>query len=218
MKVPYRETITQQAEAEGKYKKQSGGHGQFGVAFLRVEPLPRGEGFEYVDAIVGGAIPRQFIPAVQKGIEETMASGGLYGFPVVDVKVTCFDGKYHSVDSSEMSFKMAGSLGFKDAMAKAGAVVLEPVSLLKVTVPAEYQGDVMGDINARRGRVQGTDAVGGGEQEVTALVPTSEIMRYAIDLRSMTGGRGRFTATHDHYDPMPSHLLDKLPKPKAEAH
>ena len=218
VKVPYRETITQQAEAEGKYKKQSGGHGQFGVAWLRVEPLPRGEGFEYVDAIVGGAIPRQFIPAVQKGIEETMASGGLYGFPVVDVKVTCFDGKYHSVDSSEMSFKMAGSLGFKDAMAKAGAVVLEPISLLKVTVPAEYQGDVMGDINARRGRVQGTDAVGGGEQEVTALVPTSEIMRYAIDLRSMTGGRGRFTATHSHYDPMPSHLVDKLAKPKAEAH
>jgi elongation factor G len=218
VRVPYRETITQQAEAEGKYKKQSGGHGQFGVAWLRVEPLPRGEGFEYVDAIVGGAIPRQFIPAVQKGIEETMASGGLYGYPVVDVKVTCFDGKYHSVDSSEMSFKMAGSLGFKEAMAKAGAVVLEPVSLLKVTVPAVYQGDVMGDINSRRGRVQGTDAVGGGEQEVTALVPTSEIMRYAIDLRSMTGGRGRFTATHSHYDPMPSHLVDKVAKPKAETH
>jgi elongation factor G len=218
VKVPYRETITATAEAEGKYKKQSGGHGQFGVAWLRVEPLPRGEGFEYVDAIVGGAIPRQFIPAVQKGIEETMASGGVYGYPVVDVKVTCFDGKYHSVDSSEMSFKMAGSLGFKDAMAKAGSVVLEPISLLKVTVPAEYQGDVMGDINARRGRVQGTDAVGSGEQEVTALVPTSEIMRYAIDLRSMTGGRGRFTATHSHYDPMPSHLVDKLAKPKAEAH
>jgi len=218
VRVPYRETITANAEAEGKYKKQSGGHGQFGVAFLRVEPLPRGEGFQFVDAIVGGAIPRQFIPAVQKGIEETMASGGLYGFPVVDVKVTCYDGKYHSVDSSEMSFKMAGSLGFKDAMAKASAVVLEPISVLKVTVPAEYQGDVMGDINARRGRVQGTDAVGGGEQEVTALVPTSEIMRYAIDLRSMTGGRGRFTATHSHYDPMPSHLVDKLAKPKAEAH
>jgi len=218
VRVPYRETITANAEAEGKYKKQSGGHGQFGVAFLRVEPLPRGEGFQFVDAIVGGAIPRQFIPAVQKGIEETMASGGLYGFPVVDVKVTCYDGKYHSVDSSEMSFKMAGSLGFKDAMAKASAVVLEPITVLKVTVPAEYQGDVMGDINARRGRVQGTDAVGGGEQEVTALVPTSEIMRYAIDLRSMTGGRGRFTATHSHYDPMPSHLVDKLAKPKAEAH
>ena len=218
VRVPYRETITANAEAEGKYKKQSGGHGQFGVAWLRVEPLPRGEGFQFVDAIVGGAIPRQFIPAVQKGIEETMASGGLYGFPVVDVKVTCYDGKYHSVDSSEMSFKMAGSLGFKDAMAKASAVVLEPISVLKVTVPAEYQGDVMGDINARRGRVQGTDAVGGGEQEVTALVPTSEIMRYAIDLRSMTGGRGRFTATHSHYDPMPSHLVDKLAKPKAEAH
>ncbi len=218
VRVPYRETITANAEAEGKYKKQSGGHGQFGVAWLRVEPLPRGEGFQFVDTIVGGAIPRQFIPAVQKGIEETMSNGGLYGFPVVDVKVTCYDGKYHSVDSSEMSFKMAGSLGFKDAMAKASAVVLEPVSVLKVTVPAEYQGDVMGDINARRGRVQGTDAVGGGEQEVTALVPTSEIMRYAIDLRSMTGGRGRFTATHSHYDPMPSHLVDKLAKPKAEAH
>ena len=218
VRVPYRETITANAEAEGKYKKQSGGHGQFGVAWLRVEPLPRGEGFQFVDAIVGGAIPRQFIPAVQKGIEETMASGGLYGFPVVDVKVTCYDGKYHSVDSSEMSFKMAGSLGFKDAMAKASAVVLEPISVVKVTVPAEYQGDVMGDINARRGRVQGTDAVGGGEQEVTALVPTSEIMRYAIDLRSMTGGRGRFTATHSHYDPMPSHLVDKLAKTKAEAH
>ena len=218
VRVPYRETITANAEAEGKYKKQSGGHGQFGVAWLRVEPLPRGEGFQFVDAIVGGAIPRQFIPAVQKGIEETMALGGLYGYPVVDVKVTCYDGKYHSVDSSEMSFKMAGSLGFKDAMAKASAVVLEPISVLKVTVPAEYQGDVMGDINARRGRVQGTDAVGGGEQEVTALVPTSEIMRYAIDLRSMTGGRGRFTATHSHYDPMPSHLVDKLAKTKAEAH
>jgi elongation factor G len=209
VRVPYRETISNKAEAEGKYKKQSGGHGQFGVAWLRVEPRERGAGFEFVDKIVGGAIPRQFIPAVEKGVAETMSAGGVHGFPVVDVRVECFDGKYHSVDSSEMSFKMAGSLGFKDAMAKAGVVVLEPISLLKVTVPGAYQGDVMGDINARRGRVQGTENVGNGEQEITALVPTSEILRYAIDLRSMTGGRGRFSAEHDHYDALPSHLVDK---------
>ena len=213
--VPYRETITGQAEAEGKYKKQTGGHGQFGVAFLRVEPLPRGGGFEFVDQIVGGAIPRQFIPAVQKGIEETMASGGVFGYPVVDVKVTCYDGKYHAVDSSELSFKMAGSLGFKDAMAKAGPVLLEPISLLEVTVPPSYQGDVMGDLNARRGRVQGTEQGNDGESIVTALVPTSEILRYAIDLRSLTGGRGRFQVNHDHYDPLPQHLLDKVKRDQA---
>jgi elongation factor G len=204
--VPYRETITSQAEAEGKYKKQTGGHGQFGVAFVRVEPLERGGGFEFVDQIVGGAIPRQFIPAVQKGIEETMATGGVNGWPVVDVRVTCFDGKYHPVDSSEMSFKMAGSLGFREAMEKAGPVILEPVSKLEVTVPSAYQGDVMGDLNSRRGRVQGTEAGNDGESIVTALVPTSEILRYSIDLRSMTGGRGRFRAEHDHYDALPQHL------------
>jgi elongation factor G len=209
VRVRYRETITGKAEAEGKYKQQTGGHGQFGVAWLRVEPLDRGTGFEFVDSIVGGAIPRQFIPAVQKGIEEAMSNGGVHGFPVVDVRVECFDGKYHSVDSSEMSFKMAGSLGFREAMSKAGVVVLEPLSLLRWTVPGAYQGDVMGDVNSRRGRVQGTETVGDGEQEVTALVPTSELLRYAIDLRSMTGGRGRFVAEHDHYEPLPSHLVDK---------
>ena len=213
--VPYRETITGQAEAEGKYKKQTGGHGQFGVAFLRVKPLPRGGGFEFVDQIVGGASPRQFIPAVQKGIEETMGSGGVFGYPVVDVKVTCYDGKYHAVDSSELSFKMAGSLGFKEAMAKAGPVLLEPISLLEVTVPPAYQGDVMGDLNARRGRVQGTEQGNDGESIVTALVPTSEILRYAIDLRSLTGGRGRFQVNHDHYDPLPQHLLDKVKRDQA---
>jgi elongation factor G len=208
VRVPYRETISGQAEAEGKVKKQTGGHGQFAVANLRVEPLARGEGFAFVDSIVGGAIPRQYIPAVQKGIEETMASGGVHGFPVVDVKVQCYDGKYHNVDSSEMAFRTAASVGFKDALAKAGVVVLEPVSLLTVRVPAAYQGDVMGDINSRRGRVQGTGS-SDGESEVTALVPTAEILRYAIDLRSMTGGRGSFMATHDHYDVLPSHLIDR---------
>ena len=217
VRVPYRETITAQAEAEGKYKKQTGGHGQFGVAFLRVEPLDRGAGFEFVDKIVGGSIPRQFIPAVEKGIAEAMATGGVFGFPVVDVRVTCFDGKYHPVDSSEMSFKMAGSLGFREAMAKASPVLLEPISMLEVVVPVAHQGDVMGDLNARRGRVQGTESAGTGEQIITALVPTSEVMRYAIDLRSLTGGRGRFTLEHDHYDLLPSHLTDRVTKAMAES-
>jgi elongation factor G len=216
VKVAYRETITASADAEGKYKKQTGGHGQFGVAFLKVEPMERGGGFEFVDKIVGGAIPRQFIPAVEKGVMETMATAGVFGFPVVDVRVTVFDGKFHPVDSSEMSFKMAGSLGFKEAMAKAGPVLLEPVSMLEVTVPASHQGDVMGDLNSRRGRVQGTDVAALGEQIVTALVPTSEVLRYAIDLRSITGGRGRFTVRHDHYDVLPAHLVDKVAKATAE--
>ncbi|MGH9281997.1 MAG: elongation factor G, partial [Acidimicrobiales bacterium] len=215
VEVPFRETITKPADAEGKYKKQTGGHGQFGVAFIKVEPRERGGGFEFVDQIVGGAIPRQFIPAVEKGVAETMARGGVYGYPVVDVKVTLYDGKYHSVDSSEMSFKMAGSLGFQEAMSKAGAVLLEPISLLEVTVPAAYQGDVMGDLNARRGRVQGTEVGNDGDQVIVAMVPTSEIQRYAIDLRSLTGGRGRFSVRHDHYDLLPQHLYDKVAR-KAE--
>ncbi|HEU5448788.1 MAG TPA: elongation factor G [Acidimicrobiia bacterium] len=210
VKVAYRETVSTKAEAEGKYKKQTGGHGQFGVAFLRVEPLERGAGFEFTDAIVGGAIPRQFIPAVERGIADTIVHGGALGFPVVDVKVTCFDGKYHPVDSSEMSFKMAGSLGFKEAADKARPVLLEPISELVITVPEAYQGDVMGDLNSKRGRIQGTAAVGNGEQEISALVPTSEVIRYAIDLRSLTGGRGRFTATHSHYDPAPPNLAEKI--------
>jgi elongation factor G len=215
--VAYRETITTTAEAEGKYKKQTGGHGQFGVAFVRVSPLERGAGFEFVDKIVGGAIPRQFIPAVEKGVVETMQHGGVFGYPVVDVQVECFDGKYHSVDSSEMSFKMAGSLGFKEAMAKAGAILLEPVSELVVTAPEASQGDLMGDLNSKRGRIQGASSVGNGEVEIVAMVPTSEVLRYAIDLRSMTAGRGRFVLTHSHYDPVPSHLTEKLAAATADA-
>jgi elongation factor G len=210
VKVAYRETITGTAEAEGKYKKQTGGHGQFGVAFLRVEPLERGSGFKFVDQIVGGAIPRQFIPAVEKGVQETMEQGGVFGFPVVDVQVTCFDGKYHSVDSSELSFKMAGSLGFKEAMAKASPTLLEPISELVVVAREANQGDIMGDLNAKRGRIQSSAAIGHGEVEIVAFVPTSEVLRYAIDLRSMTGGRGRFTISHSHYEPVPGHLADKV--------
>jgi elongation factor G len=210
VRVPYRETITHEAQAEGKYKKQSGGHGQFGVAMLKVEPTTRGEGFEFVDEIKGGSIPRQFIPAVQHGIVEAMQDGGVLGFPVVDVRVRCYDGKYHSVDSSEMSFKMAGRLGFKAAMESAGPIVLEPVSKVIVTVPSNYQGDVMGDLSSRRGQVQGTEAGAGGRQIVTALVPTSEIITYAMDLRSLTQGWGTFTAEHDHYQELPSHLTDRV--------
>jgi elongation factor G len=208
--VAYRETITTSSGAIGRYKKQTGGHGQFGVAELRIAPADRGSGFTFVDQIVGGAIPRQFIPAVEKGVAEAMGHGGHYGYPVVDVTVTCVDGKYHSVDSSEMSFRMAGALGFREALAGAQPVLLEPVSWLEVTVPAAYQGDVMGDLNARRGRIQSTEPVDNGEHRVRALVPTSEILRYAIDLRSITGGWGRFRSGHDHYDLMPPHLYDAV--------
>lgn len=212
VRVPYRETITAPADAEGKYKKQTGGHGQFGVASIKMEPLERGEGFQFVDRIVGGAIPRQFIPAVEKGVQETMSMGGHYGYPVVDVRVTLVDGKYHPVDSSEMSFKMAGSLAFKEALAKANPVLLEPVSHVEITVPSDSQGDIMGDINSRRGRVQNTDQGPNNTVTITALIPTSELGRYASDLRSMTAGRGSFVAEHDHYDVLPQHLYSKVAK------
>jgi elongation factor G len=210
VQVAYRETISGSAEAEGRHKKQSGGRGQYGVCYLRVAPRDRGDGFEFVDAIVGGAIPRQYIPAVEKGIAETMAEGGVLGFPVVDVQVTCYDGKFHAVDSDEMSFKIAGRQGFKEACQKATPVLLEPVSRVEIAVPTEAQGDVLGDLNARRGRVQGTEAGDDGEQVIVAYVPTAELLRYAIDLRSLSGGRGRFSAEHDHYDPVPSHLAEKV--------
>ncbi len=210
VKVPYRETITNTAEAEGKVKKQSGGHGQYAVASLRVEPLERGSGVEFVDKIVGGVIPRQYLPAVEKGVHETTEHGGVFGYPVVDVRITCFDGKSHAVDSSEMAFKTAASLGLKEAMAAAGPILLEPVSELVVIVPETHQGDIMGDLNSKRGRIQGTAVLGGGEVEIVAQIPTSEILRYTIDLRSLTGGRGRFSATHSHYDPVPAHLAEKI--------
>ena len=210
VRVPYRETIVGSAEAEGKIKKQSGGHGQYAVANLRVSPTKRGEGAEFVNSIVGGTIPKQYIPAVQRGVEETMATGGVHGFPVVDVRVECFDGKFHSVDSSDMAFRSAAAHGLKEALQKAGAAVLEPISVLTVTVPEGYQGDVLGDLNARRGRVSGTSVLGNGDHEIVASVPAAEIQRYAVELRSMTGGRGTFVAVHDRYDLLPAHLTDKV--------
>jgi elongation factor G len=212
VRVPYRETVVGTGDAEGKVKKQSGGHGQYAVANLRVSPLERGAGFEFVDSVVGGAIPRNYMGAVQKGIEDAMTTGGAHGFPVVDVRVECYDGKYHSVDSSDMAFKNAAASGFKEALGRAGAVVLEPISMLKVTIPSSYQGDVLADLNTRRGRVVGTTAGEHGEQIVSALVPTAEIIRYALDLRSLTAGRGRFEASHDHDEILPNNLVAKVVK------
>jgi elongation factor G len=212
VQIPYRETVTRPADADGRHKKQSGGHGQFGECHLRIEPLDRGQGFEFHDEVVGGAIPRQYIPAVEKGVREAMERGGVFGYPVVDVSVTLDDGKYHPVDSSELSFKTAGALAFRQAMAAAGPVLLEPVSRLVVSVPADLQGDVLGDLHARRARIQGTEVADDGSQTVIALVPTAELSRYAVDLRAVTGGRGRFRTEHDHYEVVPDHLV---PGPRA---
>ncbi len=209
VRVAYRETITGTAEAEGKVKKQTGGHGQFAIAWLRVAPEPRGAGVTFDEAIVGGVIPRNFIPAVEKGVMDAVAHGGAFGFPVVDVVITVFDGKHHPVDSSEMAFKTAAATGLREALAAAGAILLEPVSELVIVVPEAYQGDVMGDLNAKRGRIHGSAAVGDGEVEITAFVPTSEAMRFSIDLRSMTHGRGRYRTRHSHYDPLPAHLVEQ---------
>jgi len=210
VRIPYRETIAKTTEAEGKLKKQSGGHGQFAVCQLRVSPTARGEGTSFVDRIVGGSIPRNYIPAVEKGIFEAMSTGGVHGFPVVDVQVEAYDGKFHPVDSSDMAFRTAGAIGLKEALAKAGTVVLEPISLVTVIVPSALQGDVMGDLSSRRGRIAGTTALDESRHQIQALVPEAEVQRYVLDLRSLTGGRGTFTAVHDHYDVVPSHLVDKI--------
>ncbi len=206
--VPYRETITGTAEAEGKHKKQSGGRGQFGDCWVRVEPLPRGDGFEFVDKVVGGAIPRPFIPAVEKGVVEALREGGLAGYPVVDLRVTLYDGKHHPVDSSEMAFKIAGSLGVRTAIEKAGPVLLEPIMRVEVSVPSDHVGDVMGDLNSRRGHPEGMEARGGMEV-IKAQVPMAEMLSYAPDLRAMTGGRGDYTMEFDHYAQVPAHLAEK---------
>ncbi|MEK6601030.1 MAG: elongation factor G, partial [Candidatus Binatota bacterium] len=219
-KVPYKETIKASASAQGKYKKQSGGRGQYGDTWIKIEPLPRGKGFEFVDDIVGGAIPRNYIPAVEKGIRETMVVGHQAGYPMVDVRATLYDGSYHDVDSSDMAFKIAGSMGFKNAIEKAKPVILEPVMLMEITVPDENMGDVIGDLNSRRGKVLGMETRG-HSQIVKAQVPMAEVLKYAQDLHSMTSGRGAFHMEFARYEELPQHLAEKVikeAKAAAEAH
>jgi elongation factor G len=215
-KVPYKETIKGRAEAQGKYKRQSGGRGQYGDCWLKVEPLPRGGGFEFVDNIVGGVIPRQFIPSVEKGVRNTLVDGYSAGYPMVDVKVTVFDGSYHDVDSSDMAFQIAASMGLKSAFEKARPILLEPIMAIEVSSPDECMGDVIGDLNSRRGRVLGMDSKGHG-QVIKALVPMSEILKYAPDLRSITSGRGSFEARFSHYDEVPAPIAEKVIKEAKEA-
>jgi len=209
-RVPYRETIRSKAKAQGRYVKQTGGRGQYGVCFLELEPLPRGTGFEFVDKIFGAAIPNQFIPSVEKGVRKTLEEGVLAGYPVVDVRAILFDGKYHDVDSSDIAFQIAGSMAFKDAAAAAGLILLEPIIILAVRVPDEFMGDVIGDLNAKRGRILGMEPQGGGVTIVRAQVPQAEVLRYSSDLRSMTGGRGTFETTYSHYEEVPPHVAERV--------
>ena len=208
-KVPFMETITGTAQAQGRYKKQTGGRGQFGDARIELSPLPRGSGFEFENAIVGGAIPRQFIPAVEKGIIEAMNEGTIAGYPVVDVKVRLYDGAFHTVDSSEMAFKVAGSMAFKNAVEKANPVLLEPYVKVEVLAPSELVGDIMGDLSSRRGRPMGIEQRG-ERQLVQAEVPQIEMLTYARDLRSITGGRANFHVEPGHYEEVPPNLVDKV--------
>ena len=210
-KVPYKETVRGTASAQGKYKKQSGGRGQYGDTWLKIEPLPHGTGFEFVDEIVGGAIPRNYIPAIEKGVKEAMTGGVVAGYPMVDVRITLYDGSYHEVDSSDMAFKIAGSMGFKNAVEKAKPVILEPIMTMDVTVPDDCMGDVIGDLNSRRGKVLGVDTKG-RNQVIKSKVPMSEVLKYAPDLRSLTSGRGEFQLEFSHYEELPPHLQEKVIK------
>jgi elongation factor G len=219
-RIPYRETITVPTKAEYKHKKQSGGHGQYGHVLIEMEPLERGTGFEFAEKVIGGAVPRNFVPAVEKGVREILPEGPLSGNQVVDLRVTLYDGSYHPVDSSEMAFKVASAQAFKKGFETGHPVLLEPVMMLSITVPDQYVGDVMGDLNTKRARVMGINpSVGTSVVEATA--PLAEVQRYANDLRSLTQGRGTFTMTFDHYEEMPQHVAQQIiaetKKEKAEA-
>ena len=207
--VAYRETISKKVKVEGKFVRQSGGRGQYGHVWLEVEPQEPGKGYEFVDAIKGGVVPREYIPAVDKGILEATESGVLAGFPVVDVKVTLIDGSYHEVDSSEMAFKIAGSMGFKEGCAKASPVLLEPIMSVEVVVPEEYMGEVIGDLNSRRGRIMGMESRAGA-QVVASMVPLAQMFGYATDLRSATQGRATYTMTFDHYEQVPKSVAEEI--------
>jgi len=209
-KVPYKETIKAKVQAQGRHVKQTGGHGQYAICWIEVEPRERGAGFEFADKIVGGVIPNQFIPSVEKGIVKAMTEGVVTPYPMVDIRVTLYDGKFHPVDSSDIAFQLAGQLALKEAAQKVGMSLLEPIVQAEIVAPESYTGDIIGDLNSKRGRILGMDSAGGGKQRIRALVPHSEMTRYAIELRSMTGGRGIFTMTFDHYEEVPSHLAEKV--------
>jgi elongation factor G len=208
-KVPYRETIRGKADAEGKHKKQTGGHGQFGLCRIKMEPLPRGKGVEFVDDVFGGAIPKNWIPSVEKGVRDAAERGYLAGFPVVDFRVSLYDGKYHDVDSSDMAFKIAGSLAFKEAMKQARPALLEPIMQVEVYAPDQYSGDLMGNLSSRRGKISGSETRG-GNVVVKALVPLAEMLSYANELTSMTQGRGSYSMEFSHYDFVPSEIAEKV--------
>ena len=208
-KIPYRETIRAKADAEGKHKKQTGGHGQFGLCRIKLEPLPRGKGIEFVDDVFGGAIPRNWIPSVEKGVRESAERGYLAGFPVVDFRIILYDGKYHDVDSSDMAFKIAGSLAFKEAMKQARPCLLEPIMNVEVHAPDQYSGDLLGHLSGRRGKINGSDARS-GKVVIKAQVPFAEMLSYANELTSLTQGRGSYSMEHSHYDYVPSEIADKV--------
>ncbi|AEJ38522.1 translation elongation factor G [Sulfobacillus acidophilus TPY] len=212
--VAYKETIRKQVEAEGKFIRQSGGRGQYGHVWLRLEPLEPGQGFEFVNKIVGGVVPKEYIPAVEAGVKEAMQSGVLAGYPTIDVRATLFDGSFHEVDSSEMAFKIAASMGFKEGARKADPVLLEPIMAVEVVVPEEYMGDIIGDLNARRGRIEGMDPRPGGVQAIRGFVPLAEMFGYATDLRSKTQGRGTYTMQFSHYEEAPRHITEQVIKAK----
>lgn len=209
-KLAYKETITKKTKVQGKYKKQSGGRGQYGDCWIEVEPMERGKHFEFVDKIFGGSIPQNFRPAVEKGIIDAMSEGIISGSPVADIKVTLVNGSYHSVDSSEMAFKIAGSMAFKSAMQQGASILLEPIDNVEIIVLSSMVGDIIGDLNSRRGKVLGMEPISNGKEIIKAHVPEAELLRYAIDLRSMTGGRARFKQEFSHYSEVPAHLVDKI--------
>jgi elongation factor G len=209
-KIPYRETIKASSKAQGKYKKQSGGRGQYGDCWIEIEPLPRGSGYEFADKIVGGVIPQQYRPAVEKGIVEKMKEGILAGYPVVDLKITLYDGSYHTVDSSEMAFKIAGSMALKKAFMDARPVLLEPIMKVEVSIPDETLGAIIGDLNSKRGKVQGVEPQAGGNQKITAMVPMAEMLTYANQLQSLTSGRGLYSMEFSHYEELPHQIAQKV--------
>ena len=213
--VAYKETVRRLADVDCKYARQSGGKGQYGHVKIKLEPNETGKGYEFINAVVGGAIPKEYIPAVDAGIRGAMQSGVVAGYPVVDVKVTLYDGSYHEVDSSEMAFKIAGSMAFKEAMRKADPVLIEPIMKVVVTVPEEYMGDVIGDINSRRGLMQGMEAISGGQQ-IHAFVPLSEMFGYATDLRSKTQGRGQYVMEPSHYTELPKSVAEAIISKRAK--